>query len=242
MADEATDDVGEGAEGGATAEQQSADAEANKDTGGEGAEGKDTGDKSEDKGDGAGGDPEKGAEDKSEDKSEDDEEDKSDGAPDQYEAFTLPEGMPVDEERLERFSEFAKGKNFTQEEAQELVTMHAETVQQISEAIIADQSKQWDAVKEGWAKDAKADKALQGEDGKIDEALSVAKNAALKLGGQDLVDAMDLTGLGDHPAAIKAFYTLGQYISEEGEFSFGVNASDRRSRAEKMYPSMKNQK
>lgn len=219
---------------------------------GEGGEDK-TADKAKDtsEDDGDGDEAQQGADDKSEDEDKSDEEksdedkskdeDKS-GAPDQYEPFELPDGVKVDEERAGRFEEFAKGKDLSQEEAQEFVNVFAEELKTAVDQLVTDQKQQWDKMKADWADECKQDTELQNEDGEIDESVSLAKKAAEKLGGQALVDAFDLTGAGDHPAVVKAFFTLGQFIAEDGEFSFGQTSSDDRSRAEKMFPSMKGKK
>lgn len=193
-----------------------------------------------------GGKPAEGAEEdtEAEDKSDEDKSDdeENSGAPEKYEPFTMPEGVEYDEESAAAFGEIAREFDLNQEKAQKLVDAHIAEVQKLGEKLVADQKDQWDKMKADWADECRKSTELQNEEGKIDESLSIAKAAVEELGGEKLKEALDLTGAGDHPAVVKAFYTLGKYISDDGEFSFGNSQADTRSRAEKMFPSMKPKK
>ncbi|MEW8091242.1 MAG: hypothetical protein AB2784_16620, partial [Candidatus Thiodiazotropha endolucinida] len=60
--------------------------------------------------------------------------DQSEGAPENYEAFNLPEGYSLEGERLDSFTEFAKTNNLTQESAQKAVDLYLSMQKQDAEA------------------------------------------------------------------------------------------------------------
>lgn len=187
---------------------------------------KDDDDADKDKGD-------KDADDDADKDKDDDDADKDDGAPENYEDFSLPEGTEVGDELLSSYKEFGKSHNLSQEAAQEGVDLFAKGMETFVEA----QADQWDEVKAGWAKETNADKDLQGKDGTAKESIAVAKKAVSHLGGQELKDALDLTGAGDHPVVVKMFHQLGTLLGED-EMIFGGDKGDTRSTAEKMFPDM----
>jgi len=199
-------------------------------------------DKPDDKSDDAKKDEDKGDDDKPDDKSDDakkdedkgDDEDKPEGAPESYTDFTIPEGFDVDETRLERFQKYGKDNNLTQDAAQELIDLHAEVVTEVATS----NQDRWDVIRDGWKKDSLADKELHDEKGDAKAGIALAKTAAIALGGEELIAAFDLTGVGDHPAVTKAFHKLGKAM-EEDKFVFGNASSKELSAAQVLYPSMK---
>lgn len=179
-------------------------------------------------------DGDKGDKDKSDDDDKSDDKEEKEGAPEEYEPFDLPEEVKVDDALLTDFTDYAREHDLSQEEAQALVDLHLKAADKFETRI----QEQWDEKKAEWREQTKADKELQGEDGTVDEALALSKKAVEKLGGEELMEVFDLTGTGEHPAVIKAFYKLGQYIKDD-EFVFGSAAQSQKSRAERMFPSMK---
>ena len=97
---------------------------------------------------GGGNDPEKSSENNDNpDAKEEEGDDKTDkkeesGAPDQYEAFTVPEGQELDEAVLEQYSPVFKELGLSQEQAQKLVDVQAAQV-----AAQAEQYEQADAAR-----------------------------------------------------------------------------------------------
>jgi len=49
-----------------------------------------------------------------------------------------------------------------------------------------------------------------------DRNVAVAARAVMESGGKDLLDYLDRTGLGNHPAIIKAFHKMGAILVDEG--------------------------
>ena len=165
------------------------------------------------------------------------EEEKFDGAPDTYAEFDVPEGIELDTEQMSRFKEFGQTHNLSQKSAQELVELHLQTMENFTTR----QMDQWDEVKENWVNDVRADKDLQDDTGSTDAAIATALKAVENLGGQDLKEALELTGAGSHPAVVKAFYQMGKAM-EEDKVVFGGAGADNRSAADVLYPTMRKSK
>ncbi len=60
-----------------------------------------------------------------------------------------------------------------------------------------------------------ADLRTQWQGTNFDRNLTVAKRAVRAFGSEDLLSVFNSTGIGDHPAVIKAFYAIGQAMSED---------------------------
>lgn len=129
-----------------------------------------------------------------------------------------------------KFTEWAKGKNLSQEAAQEAVNMAAELQQQnvtkLQEAIET-QSQQW-------AKDTLADKEFGGD--KFKENLSVALRARDQFATPELKQLLETSKLGNHPEVVRFFYRVGQSISQDG-FVPGRQGTARPSNEQVLYPS-----
>lgn len=157
------------------------------------------------------------------------EEAKPEGAPEKYEDFKLPEGVTVDAAAVESFTPIAKELNLSQEQAQKLVDYFAKVrgdEVQASVKAVAD-------LRTGWVGTAKADQEIGGA--KFTENLSVAKTALDKFGTPQLRDALNQTGLGDHPEVIRFFHRVGRALAEDKVVT-GSPGSQAKTLAERMYP------
>lgn len=171
------------------------------------------------------------------DKSKDAEGDKEKkGAPEKYE-FKVPEGVQLDETLVGEFTPIAKELNLDNAQAQKLVDLYTKTR-------AADTQKLYDAwaqTHEKWVGEAKADKEIGGAN--FDANVAIAKkamNAAQLGGGKDLVEALNVTGAGNHPAIIRFFYKVGKLMADD-KFDTGKGqSSTSEDKAAALYPSMKN--
>ncbi|ENK8484132.1 TPA: peptidase [Enterobacter hormaechei] len=145
--------------------------------------------------------------DKPADKSED-EEQKQEGAPEKYE-FTAGEGVELDSEALKDFEPVARDLNLTNEQAQKLVDAYPKILAGVQQR----QAEAWQLQTEQWAADVKADKELGGD--KLTANLSAAQRALEQFGDPELKEYLDSTGLGNHPALVKAFIKVGKAMSED---------------------------
>ncbi|MFS8329526.1 peptidase [Escherichia coli] len=138
----------------------------------------------------------------------DDKEQKNEGAPEKYE-FKAGEGVELDTEALKDFEPVARELNLTNEQAQKLVDAYPKILAGVQQR----QAEAWQAQTEQWAADVKADKEIGGD--KLTANLSAAQRALEQFGDPELKEYLDSTGLGNHPALVKAFIKVGKAMSED---------------------------
>ncbi|MEP8720217.1 peptidase [Enterobacter kobei] len=138
----------------------------------------------------------------------DDKEQKQEGAPEKYE-FKAGEGVELDTEALKDFEPVARDLNLTNEQAQKLVDAYPKILAGVQQR----QAEAWQAQTEQWAADVKADKEIGGD--KLTANLSAAQRALEQFGDPELKEYLDSTGLGNHPALVKAFIKVGKAMSED---------------------------
>ena len=161
------------------------------------------------------------------------------GAPEKYASFEMPEGFTATDAELGAFADLARGLNLTQEQAQQVVAFEGERMAQFAAA----QEKDWQTQNEQWVEQIKKDPELgAAEDG--DMRLVLAKRAVARIGGQALRDALNKTGVGNHPELIRAFYRVGKTmaddkIGEGGEVKPGTTISDK-TPAQRLYGTQPN--
>lgn len=148
--------------------------------------------------------------------------------PDTYAAFTAPDGYTLDPKTIEAATPIFKELGLTQDQAQKLVAFHSE---QMIAAAKAPESAMT-TMRNDWVAKAKSDpdmaKAVNGDKTGL-EAVKLDMGRALNAIGdpalaQEFKQAMDLTGAGDHPAFIKTFWKLAQFVTE-GKHVAGINPS-----------------
>ena len=131
------------------------------------------------------------------------------GAPENYEAFTMPEGVELDAELGGDLNALAKELNLPQEQAQKLADLGAKQLQKF-------QAAQADAIaqaRESWADESRADKEFGGD--AFNENLAVAKRAVDAYASPALKTLLNQTGIGNHPEFIRMMWKAGQSISED---------------------------
>jgi hypothetical protein len=152
---------------------------------------------------------------------------KPQGAPDKYE-FAPVEGVSLGEGVMTNFSEVAKELNLSQESAQKVLTKMAPAIQ-------AHQMAQLESARSEWAKAATTDAEFGGE--RLQENLAVAKKAVDAFGDTELKTLLNESGLGNHPAIIRAFFKAGKAISEDRIVTGSANVRNPEDRAARLYPS-----
>ncbi len=152
------------------------------------------------------------------------------GVPEKYE-WTAPEGFEgeLDQATLESFEPVARELGLNQEQANKLVALHAESLQKQSQAAMEQHSQQMEA----WQNDLKNDPEFGGA--KFDANVKAAQKAVEQFGSPGLKEALEESGLGNHPELVRTFAMIGKAISEDG-FIPGGKSSGPRSAAEVMYP------
>lgn len=144
------------------------------------------------------------------------------GAPEKYEAFKAPEGYTYDEKGLAEASAVFKDLGLSQDQAQKLMDVYASKSLEAAKEATDRGQKAVDEMRKSWRDSVAADPEI-GK--KLSEVKVTIGRALDSLGDQKLTSdfkaAMDLTGVGDHPAFVKAFYKLAQAVVEGSHVSGG---------------------
>lgn len=160
--------------------------------------------------------------------------------------FTAPEGYELSADLIEKATPIFKELGLTQDQAQKLVSFQAE--QQLATANAPQQA--YETMRADWRKDVLADTSLAA-DGKVKpEVLSAIAKGIDSLGtdvAKSFREIMDISGVGDNPAFVKAMYAFGKLASEgshvtgKGPAPTGQTAPDAKppSIANAMYPNLK---
>jgi hypothetical protein len=146
-------------------------------------------------------------------------------APESYAEFTLPEGMTADNVLLQKAIPIFKEMGLSQENAQKLVDLQAESIQSNDKLI--------NETMEKWETELKADKEIGGE--KFDENIGIANMAAEKLQVEGLVEFLENSGLGSHPLIVKVLWKVGSMMKEDSPGS-GSPSTQEKDVVETMYP------
>lgn len=162
------------------------------------------------------------------------------GAPDgDYEITGLPEGTVIDGEALAAVAPLAKEMGLSNEGLSKLAGAYAEKIvphlaKQVSDQIMASSA----ATIKGWADESvaavKTDAAYGGKP--LAEVQAVAAKAIDRFGGTEFRQYLADTGLGNHPAMVRAMFLAGSAIAEDTTFERGGVATSPKSRVDKYYP------
>lgn len=163
------------------------------------------------------------------------------GAPEgDYELTGLPEGTVIDTDALAAVAPIAKELGLSNEGLSRLAQPFAEKIvphltEQVTQQIL-DQSAQ---TTRQWANDAieavRTDEVYGGKS--LADVQAVSAKAIDRFGGAEFRAYLEDTGLGNHPAMLRAMYLAGSAISEDTTFERGGNAPRPKSREEKFYGS-----
>ena len=136
---------------------------------------------------------------------------KAPGAPEKYEPFTFPDGMALEGETLTKAQELFKSTGLSQEAAQSMVDFHVAQLQAAADAPL----EAYNAMREEWKTKSNADPEIGPKAAAIRETLGRAFDT---IGDPALVadfkSAMNLTGVGDHPAFIKVLNKMAASVVE----------------------------
>lgn len=165
------------------------------------------------------------------------------GAPEKYEPFKAPEGFEIDAPTAEKASAVFKELGLNQDQAQKLVDFYAQTSKDANEAPY----KLYEEMRNNWRSEVLKDPALGDGTNLRAEVKATIGRAIDSLPtdvARDFRAAMDLTGAGDNPAFIRAFYNLAQRLGEGTSVKAGSPAPVRapgaapKSAAAAIYPNL----
>jgi hypothetical protein len=119
--------------------------------------------------------------------------------------FNIPAGAEkyADKEAQATFSKLAHSVGMTQKQIDAVVKYQGERIMQSKETIGGNYAETVKELKEAYG-------------GAYDRNLGIAQRFVREVGGKDLIDYLDATGLGNHPALVKAFVKAGTLLVEDG--------------------------
>jgi hypothetical protein len=167
------------------------------------------------------------------------------GAPEKYEAFKAPEGYEIDNDTLDKATPLFKDLGLSQDQAQKLVDLYADVSLKAAQAPF----ETYEKMRTDWRDAVVKDPAIGDGTGLRTEVKTTLGRAIDSLPpdvAREFRAAMDLTGAGDNPAFIKAFYNFAQRIGEgtsvrgSNPSSFGQRAPGAapKSAAAALYPNL----
>lgn len=125
----------------------------------------------------------------------------------------VPEGTELAKTSLDEFTAVAKEMKLPNEQAQKLVDWYANH----NKAAIAEQAKAWTSTNEGWVSSSKSDKEFGGD--KFDASLVEAKSVIGKFGNKEFTEALNITGMGNHPEMMRFLIKVGKAMAEDNPVS-----------------------
>ena len=169
------------------------------------------------------------------------------GAPDKYEDYKVPDGFTLDPEVKTKADALFKGMGLNQGQAQSLVDMYRELTTEAFQAPF----KAYQDMTADWLKQSQDHPDLRGKLGpgqdvnvRIGKLLDGVPDTKL---ASDFREAMDLTGVGNHPAFIRMLdhfakqLTEGTHVAGNGPSPGGQSrpgAASQPTAAQAMWPSL----
>lgn len=114
--------------------------------------------------------------------------------------FQIPEGMKIDEKKMNSFKAVAKELGLTKEQAQKLVDMDAQNIQN-ADAAFREMQANWKT------------QTLKELGENAEQKLGEAAAAFKRFGDDEFVKLLKDTGLENHPAVVRVFRSIGSKIA-----------------------------
>lgn len=142
-----------------------------------------------------------------------------------------PEGVEIEPTSLAEFTKTATELKLSQETAQTLVNWYAKHNAEAAKA----QAETWTKTNQDWIKAAKEDKEIGGD--KFDGTVTSAKLAIKKFGNEAFTEALNYTGMGNHPEMIRFLGKVAAAFKEDGFVKGGeAPPAEKKSAAEILFP------
>lgn len=149
----------------------------------------------------------------------------------------LPDGFTLEEEQLSAFSKFATANKLSHDAAKALIEGHyLPALTKVHESVAAAVEKEWAETQTKWTQELHT--AFGGEAG-VTKIAQLAAPIIDKFGGKELRDALDVTGMGNHPAMFKFFSKLSEALGEATPVPGGSTTEGGPSLTDALYPSMR---
>jgi hypothetical protein len=157
---------------------------------------------------------------------------KANEVPEEYAAFTAPDGLEPEQTFLDIALPEFKELGLTQAKAQQLVDMFST---KLAPAIMKKQQDAWQSEVDGWKATATKDPEIGGA--KFDKSVADALRAVNTI-NPALKPVFDQYGLGNHPEFIRAFAKIAPLLTEDTIDKIKGNSTEVKSLAERMYPDL----
>jgi uncharacterized protein YidB (DUF937 family) len=129
----------------------------------------------------------------------------AEGAPEKYD-WDLGEGVEVDAELAGEFEPVARELGLSNDQANKLAS---EMLPKVQQQMTANWAKQVD----GWRQQSESDPEFGGA--KLEATMGEARKALEAHGSKELNELLENTGIGNHPALIRAFASMGRSLKED---------------------------
>jgi hypothetical protein len=146
-----------------------------------------------------------------------------------YAEFKVPEGIELEKENVEQFTTLAKELKLTQDQAQKFVDLQTALAQKTAQAAL----QQFEELKETWKHDTLK---VLGKDAQ--KQLAFAATARNRFATEALSDYLEASGLGNHPAMVQFFISVGKAMSEDTFTEGKHRTATAKTAAEILYPTM----
>lgn len=150
-------------------------------------------------------------------------------APVKYEAFKVPDGIKLDDKKLEQFTGIIGALQVPQEKAQEILDLYVAEKKADHEAAQTEQRRVWDTLNDTWKSDLRKDEKLGGN--RLETTLSRAKAVIEEYGGNpqevaELIAHTSNNGMGNFPGFIRLLDNLASALNvyEDSIVPGGQNA------------------
>lgn len=151
-------------------------------------------------------------------------------APIKYEAFKVPDGIKLDDERIGKFTEVAGAGQVSQEVAQSLLDLHVAEMQRFSEDVVkqaeAHQRDVWSKLNDTWKTEARNDEQIGGN--RLETALARGKAVLEEYGGspdqvRELIAHTSNNGMGNFPGFLRFLDNVAQALNVFEDSAVGAN-------------------
>ncbi len=157
-----------------------------------------------------------------------------------YEAFKVPDGLKLDDERVKSFTSILDdAKLAPQERGQKLVDLFVSEVQNVQTARDQHQRDVWSKLQDSWKEELRTDPDVGGN--RMMTSLGLSKWVIEQLGGTkrqqgELLAQLSYTGMGNNVGLVRLLNNVAEVLSE-GEVvpASPRPAKDSRSRSERWY-------
>lgn len=155
--------------------------------------------------------------------------------PVEYKDLKLPEGTTADDPLVEAFVATASEKGIPQEMAETLISAMAPKVQEMLRA----PQEAWKTITNEWQAQVKADPEVGGANFAAMQTTVARFLSNPAFCDPGLAEAMNMTGFGNHPAAVRSFFRIAKVLTEGGPVSPGNASPSKPAPWEVMFPNSK---